>query len=163
MTSPSRNVSSLPTPPPRTVIVRAWASIATTRAFAYVRESGVGGRSDAGAAHARVAAPDSATRAAAPAARLFLHTFHVMMLDLALCLGQEPGAAFGLVDPDFDQAGRRDIVVLFAHSVRGTQIPRQVLVVRHQLPEHLAGADELLVVVPQALVSCDVGDRPAGG
>src|SRR5439155_19938598 len=73
------NVSSLPTPPPRTVIVRACASIATTRAFAYVREPGVGDRSGGKAACAfTAAAPATASRTPAAAARLAVHTLRFM-------------------------------------------------------------------------------------
>jgi hypothetical protein len=69
----------LPTPPPRTVIVLARASTATTLAFAYVRVPGVVDRSGVKAACASAAtAPDRASRAQTPALTVFVHTFHVM-------------------------------------------------------------------------------------
>jgi hypothetical protein len=40
-------------------------------------------------------------------------------LKLADDFPQKPGAAFGLIDPVFNQAGRGHIIVLFANLMRG--------------------------------------------
>ena len=52
----------------------------------------------------------------------------LLALEVAPCLEQEPGAALRLVDPRFDQAGGRDIVVALAYIVRralATLVPPQ--------------------------------------
>jgi len=58
------------------VIVPVRASIATTRAFAYVLEPGAGDRSGVKTACASIAAaPDRASRTPANVARVAVHTF----------------------------------------------------------------------------------------
>ncbi len=69
---------------------------------------------------------------------------------------QEPRAALGLIDPVFNQAGRRDIVVLFADFMRGAQESRQFPVVGMKLSKHVLRGGGFAVVVFQALVLCDV-------
>lgn len=61
----------------------------------------------------------------------------VCLLGLALAtflpfaggFGQEPRPALGLVDPDFDQAGRGHVAMFFAHPVRCAEIARELAVV----------------------------------
>src|SRR5262245_58487122 len=73
-------------------------------------------------------------------------------------LEQEPGPSFGLVDPDLDDAGGGDVVVLLANAVSGPHGLRELLVVRAQFRQHVLGRDELLVVVAEPLVPADVAD-----
>src|ERR1700720_2138087 len=79
-------------------------------------------------------------------------------LKLADDFPQKPGAAFGLIDPVFNQAGRGNIIVLFANLMRGAQKSRKVAIVGMDLSKHVLRADGFLVVVFQALVLSDVAD-----
>ena len=79
-------------------------------------------------------------------------------LKLADDFPQKPGAAFGLIDPVFNQAGRSHILVLFADFMRGAQVSRKVAIVGMDLSKHVLRADGFLVVVFQALVLSDVAD-----
>ena len=74
-------------------------------------------------------------------------------------LGQEPGAAFCFIDPIFNQAGRRHIVVLVADGVHAAKRSSELLIVGRQFSQHVVGRDEFLVVVLQSLVACDISDR----
>jgi hypothetical protein len=80
-------------------------------------------------------------------------------LKLADDFPQKPGAAFGLIDPVFNQAGRGHIIVLFADLMRGAQESRKVAIVGMDLSKHILRADGFLVVVFQTLVLCDIADR----
>src|SRR5262245_17372277 len=75
-------------------------------------------------------------------------------------LGQEPGSPLGLVDPYFDQAGGRDVVVRATGLMGRAKKPRQLLVVRLQLRQHLVGSNEVLIVVLQTLMPGDIADGP---
>src|SRR4051812_20973907 len=77
---------------------------------------------------------------------------------MSLVLKKEPGPSFALVDPDLDQAGSSNVVVLLANGVSGPQRPRQVLVVRAEFRQHVVRRYKLLLVVAEALVSADVPD-----
>src|SRR4030095_10930412 len=72
---------------------------------------------------------------------------------------QEPGAAFGFVDPDFDQARGRDIAMLVANVVRLAQTRGQSLVVLRQFSKHIQGLDILGVVIEHALGPRDLSAR----
>jgi len=62
-------------------------------------------------------------------------------LGLAARLRQEPGAAFRLIDPDFDQAGSRDVVVAVAKFMRLAEQSSQFQIVRAKLQQHLLRRD----------------------
>src|SRR5262245_57811694 len=72
---------------------------------------------------------------------------------------QEPGSPFGFVDPNLDQTGGRDIVVVVANLVGGPQTSRQLLVVIAQLADHLERSDRFVIIIFQPLVFPDVADR----
>src|SRR5579859_7220201 len=61
----------------------------------------------------------------------------VVALSVLRHLEQEPGAPFGLVDPDLEQAGAGDVVVLIAGVVHGAHDGHQLAVVLAQLGEHV--------------------------
>ena len=73
---------------------------------------------------------------------------------------EEPGAAFGLVDPLLDQAGGADVVVLAAGGVDAAQLAHQLAVVVGELGQHVLRVDVVGVVVGDALAAGDVADRP---
>ena len=52
---------------------------------------------------------------------------------------QKPGAAFGFVDPDFNQAGRGAVAVFVANFVRFPQRTGEVLIVVAQFAQHVVG------------------------
>src|SRR5216684_3844729 len=83
-----------------------------------------------------------------------------LRLTLSHDLGQEPGAALGLVDPVLNQTGCSYIVVLFAQLVRGTQVSRQLLIVSAKLGQHVLRGHAFSVIVLQALMLRDIADRP---
>src|ERR1700689_384696 len=83
-----------------------------------------------------------------------------MRLTLRHDLRQEPGAALSLVNPDFDQTGGSDVVVLFTYLVRCAQISRQIQVVRTKLGQHVFRGHALGVVVLEALMLRDIADGP---
>ena len=72
---------------------------------------------------------------------------------------QEPNATLRLVDPDFDETGRADIVMLIAELVRLAHEFDQPLIVGGQLEHHICGRDGRFVVVLQTLVVGYVTDR----
>jgi hypothetical protein len=47
----------------------------------------------------------------------------------APCLEQEPGAPLGLVNPNFDETGSRNVLVFFADAVGIAQVPDECLAV----------------------------------
>src|SRR5271170_5356422 len=75
-------------------------------------------------------------------------------------LRQKPGTALSLVNPDLDQTGRGDVVVLFTYLVRRTHASRQIQIVRAKLSQHVLRRHVLLVVVLQPLMLRDVADGP---
>src|SRR5262245_45692084 len=83
--------------------------------------------------------------------------------DGAACFEQEPGASLSLVDPDFQQARGRNIVMLVAQPVRLAQARGELLVVVTQLGEHVIGRDEIGVVVENTLQTPDMADRAQRG
>src|ERR1700690_4288600 len=80
------------------------------------------------------------------------------VIPLAACLEQEPGASLGFVNPDFDQAGSRDVTVLVAHVMSLTQPACEGLVVVAKFSQHIQRFDVSCVVVQNALGACDVAD-----
>ena len=79
-------------------------------------------------------------------------------LGLASDLRQEPRPPFGLVDPNLDQTGGGDIIVVIANLVCGPQTSRQLLVVIAQFADHLERSNRFLIVIFQSLVFADVAD-----
>jgi hypothetical protein len=73
---------------------------------------------------------------------------------------QEPGTPLGLVDPDFDQAGCGNVMVLIAKVVGLTQARREGLVVFAQFGEHVRWFYVFSIIVEYALEPGDVADRP---
>ena len=74
-------------------------------------------------------------------------------------LRQKPRPLFALVDPNLDQARRRDVVVPVANFMCGAQAACQLLVIFAQLAEHFLRAHTFFVVVFQLLVLRDIADR----
>src|ERR1700722_7574978 len=72
---------------------------------------------------------------------------------------QEPSPALGLVNPNFEQAGGRDVAVFVAHVVDLAQARRQALVVVAQLRKHVLWIDIVSVIVEKGLTPGDVSDR----
>src|SRR5882672_3035261 len=72
---------------------------------------------------------------------------------------QEPGAALGLVDEDFEQARGAGILMIVAKLVRLAHRGGDVFVVFHQLAQHFARRHVALVVVLDGLQFCDLPDR----
>src|SRR5262249_55978163 len=83
--------------------------------------------------------------------------------DGAAGLEQEPGTPLSLVDPDFQEACGRNIVMLVAQPVGLAQARRELLFVGTQLSEHVVGRDEIGVVIENALQTGDVADRAQRG
>src|SRR5271167_1281394 len=78
-------------------------------------------------------------------------------------LEQEPSAPLSFINPDFDQAGGSNIVMLVADSVGLAQTRSQSLVVLAQLGQHILGLDILGIVVQYALQPRDVANGPERG
>jgi hypothetical protein len=76
------------------------------------------------------------------------------------CLEQEPSASLGFVDPDFEQTGRRDVIVLVAKCMGLPHVGGELPVVVAELGKHCRRRDELGVVVEQPLQPADMADRP---
>jgi hypothetical protein len=76
-------------------------------------------------------------------------------IPLATGLEQEPGAPFGFIDPDFDQASRGDITVFSADVVGLAQASGKGLVVLAQFGEHVQGFDVVGIIVYYALAAGD--------
>src|SRR6476620_5468818 len=90
-------------------------------------------------------------------------TLRLVAAFLAAGLEQEPGAALGFVDEGFEQSGGAGILMLVGEFVRLPHRRRHVLVVFHQLAQHLARRHIALVVVPDGLQLADLPDRPQRG
>src|SRR5580692_130663 len=71
---------------------------------------------------------------------------------------QKPGTAFRLIDPIFNQAGCRHVIVFFTDFMRGPQKFREIAVIGMDLAKHVFRTDRLLVVILQPLMLCDVAD-----
>src|SRR4030081_1295914 len=78
---------------------------------------------------------------------------------LAAGFEQEPGAALGLVDEDFEQARGAGILMVVAKLVGLAHRSRDMLVVFHQLAQHLARRDILFIVVLDGLQFRDLPHR----
>src|ERR1700722_14878681 len=78
---------------------------------------------------------------------------------LAAGLEQEPGAALGFVDEGFEQSGGAGILVIVGELVGFSHRGRDVLVVFHQLAQHVARRDVALVVVLDGLQFPYLSDR----
>ncbi len=76
---------------------------------------------------------------------------------------QEPGPAFGLINPDLDQTGRRHVVVFLANFMSRAEIARQCLIVGVEFCQHLFRGNAIVVIVLQALVPRDIADRVQRG
>src|SRR5438552_9232995 len=74
-----------------------------------------------------------------------------LRLTLGNDLRQEPGPALSLVDPILNQAGGRNVAMLLAEFMRGTQVSRQLLIVSSKLSQHVLRSDAFCIVVLQAL------------
>src|ERR687885_154401 len=70
--------------------------------------------------------------------------------------------SFRLVDPDFDQAGSCNVVILVTKRMRLTQRMDKLTIVLTKFNEHVFGRNKLLIVVFKPLVSADVTDGPNG-
>src|ERR1700733_2800618 len=82
---------------------------------------------------------------------------------LAAGLEQEPGAALGLVDEGLQQSGGAGILVIVAKLVGFPHRGGHVLVVFHQLAQHLARRHIALIVVVDGLQFADLPDRAQRG
>jgi hypothetical protein len=59
----------------------------------------------------------------------------------ATCLEQEPGAPLGLVNPNFDEAGSRNVLIFFADAVGLAEARSECLAVVTQLGQHVLRLD----------------------
>ena len=75
---------------------------------------------------------------------------------------QKPRAALSFIDPDLDQARRRNVAELIDHVVHLAQPSSQSDVVFAKLGEHVQRIDVIGVIVLDALNSRDVSDRAQG-
>lgn len=75
---------------------------------------------------------------------------------------EEPGAAFGLVDPDLNQASGGVVASLAGDLVGGSQAFNQGPVVGVKFEEHVAGGHKFLIVVDDALQLGNVTDGADG-
>src|SRR6185312_6681039 len=91
-----------------------------------------------------------------PSARLHLMTSRIAP---TACLVKEPHAPFVLIDPHFEQARGRHIVLLVAEVMRLAHARDQVLVVRSELGQHVEWIDIIGVIVWYALEPGDIADR----
>ena len=73
---------------------------------------------------------------------------------------KKPAAPLGLVDPIFQQAGARDVVLLVAERVHMPHLADDQTVVMQQFRQHVGRRDLVDVVVSDALQATDVPDRP---
>src|SRR5258706_3438499 len=72
---------------------------------------------------------------------------------------QEPRASLRLVDPDLDQARRRDVAGLVTDRVRFAHVRGERRVVFAELCEHVGRLDVIGVVIKDTLVLRDLPDR----
>jgi hypothetical protein len=77
----------------------------------------------------------------------------------AACIEQEPDAPLGLVNPNFDEAGSRDVLVFFADARRRVA---SILLSSRKLGEHVIRLDVWGVIVRYPLAG-DVADGPECG
>lgn len=64
------------------------------------------------------------------------------------CFEQEPGAPFGFVNPNFDQAGGGDVTLFFADIVGLAQARGKRFAILAQLGEHVLRLNILGIVNP---------------
>jgi hypothetical protein len=81
----------------------------------------------------------------------------------AACLEQEPCTPLGLVNPNFDEAGSRNVVVFFADAVGLAEARGECLALLAQLGEHVLRLDVQCIIVRYALQAGDVADGPERG
>jgi hypothetical protein len=82
------------------------------------------------------------------------------LVGLAACLKQEPSSPLGLIDKVFEKARGGDVLVVVANLVARAHGRDDLLIVAHQLAQHVAGGHIALVVVLDALQLGDLADRP---
>ena len=82
---------------------------------------------------------------------------------LARGFEEEPGAAFGFVNPDLNQAGSGIVIRFVRNFMSGAQAFDEGPIVRVEFQKHVAGRDELLIVVRNALQLGNVTDGANGG
>jgi hypothetical protein len=73
-------------------------------------------------------------------------------------LEEKPGAAFRLVDPDFNQAGRADVAMLVAKVVCFAQPRGKRLIVFAQLGQHVERLDITRIIIEHPLEAADLPD-----
>jgi hypothetical protein len=71
---------------------------------------------------------------------------------------QEPGAAFGFIDPGLEQAGAGNVAAFVAQGVRLPHMSCQLFVVFEQLGQHIEGGYIVGIVVGHALQARDLAD-----
>jgi len=74
-------------------------------------------------------------------------------------LEQEPAAFLGFVDEHFQEARSRHVVVVVGKLMGFAHVRDVGLVVGHQFYQHVAGLDEILIVVLDTLKLADMPDR----
>jgi len=75
----------------------------------------------------------------------------------------EPRASLGLVDPNLNEAGAGDVVVLLAKGMHLTQVCGQLAVVVSQLGKHVERRNKTCVIVENTLQARDLADRAKRG
>src|SRR5271170_781046 len=72
---------------------------------------------------------------------------------------QEPGAAFGLVDPDFQQTRGSDVAVFVADAVDLAHSHDELLVVVAEFSQHVLRLDVVRIVVEDTLLASYLPNR----
>src|SRR5712672_948942 len=78
-------------------------------------------------------------------------------------LEEKPRAPLGLVDPNLNEAGAGDVVVLVAKGVRLTQVCGQLAVVISQLGKHVERRNKVCVIVENTLQARYLANRAKRG
>src|SRR5437588_13120792 len=88
-----------------------------------------------------------------------LTSVRFFLVAAATRLKQEPGSAFGFIDPNFDQTRCGNVAMLVTDVVRLAQARSQRFVVLGQLSNHVWWIDVVGVIIEHALKARDLTDR----
>jgi hypothetical protein len=86
--------------------------------------------------------------------------FAIIGLETLHHLRQEPDSALGLINPNFDQTGGRQILVFIGKLMGGAEIACERLIIGVELCQDFLRGNVFVVVVRQALVAGDIVSRP---
>src|SRR5438132_5945480 len=88
-----------------------------------------------------------------------LTSVRFFLVAAATRLKQEPGSAFGFIDPNFDQTRCGDVAMLVTHVVRFAETSCQGPVVLRQLSDHVQRFDVFRIIIEHALSAGNVANR----